>query len=461
MFAPRGWFQGRGNRGMYRTISQSGEFDTSWYRAQLRGLERLGDPIWHYLRSGWKQGRDPSPHFDTDFYVSWNKDVRLAGINPFDHFLAYGKNEGRPPVLPLAGWLPTATRALEPIRFYDSVEEEKARVSLVLDENTPNRWPGDVFVLVMCSAWIAHGLGKRLRIVLRDGAPEVPDLSASSLNWPPGLDKPSITRVPAGREYSDIEKQRDEIFVASSWSSAHTLYGLLGGTNLIYAVIDDEADALPRGEARSMAQSALRLEGVSYVVSPALGATLFAKRKKENAVIADSSAFSAYAYVNASLASALGTAILLWAGPDTNSSYSRLALQSIEVALQQKAFDPAESPVRMVGDVEQRILLLGTHQVEMLRVNTVPELLTILEGARLLIALDGSSGESPVGTFATSLGVPTVMVSESDLTTQGLATRIAGELKGARKHIGRKAVDATEKLAAFSNQIRSTVGSKR
>jgi serralysin len=53
------------------------------------------NPLQHYETTGWKEGRDPSAHFDTAGYLAANPDVAAAGINPFDHFLQHGIYEGR------------------------------------------------------------------------------------------------------------------------------------------------------------------------------------------------------------------------------------------------------------------------------------------------------------------------------------------------------------------------------
>jgi len=51
--------------------------------------------LMHFLRFGWKEGRDPSPYFNTNYYLNQNQDVRKAGINPLVHFLQKGLAEGR------------------------------------------------------------------------------------------------------------------------------------------------------------------------------------------------------------------------------------------------------------------------------------------------------------------------------------------------------------------------------
>lgn len=47
---------------------------------------------------------DPSPEFSTRFYLATNPDVDQAGVNPFLHYLAEGRREGRP-------GLPSATES--------------------------------------------------------------------------------------------------------------------------------------------------------------------------------------------------------------------------------------------------------------------------------------------------------------------------------------------------------------
>ncbi|MEM1964297.1 MAG: rhamnan synthesis F family protein [Candidatus Caldarchaeum sp.] len=53
------------------------------------------DPVWHYVRWGWREGRDPSSDFSTSYYLSRYPDVARARINPLVHYLRWGKREGR------------------------------------------------------------------------------------------------------------------------------------------------------------------------------------------------------------------------------------------------------------------------------------------------------------------------------------------------------------------------------
>ena len=71
-------------------------FDGAFYwtvNPDLRGAEL--DVVRHYLRAGWREGRDPSAWFSTRAYVEAYPDVVEAGWNPFHHYLIRGRREGR------------------------------------------------------------------------------------------------------------------------------------------------------------------------------------------------------------------------------------------------------------------------------------------------------------------------------------------------------------------------------
>jgi hypothetical protein len=53
------------------------------------------DPAEHYLAHGAAEGRDPGPHFSTRAYLAGNPDVAAAGINPLVHYESRGRQEGR------------------------------------------------------------------------------------------------------------------------------------------------------------------------------------------------------------------------------------------------------------------------------------------------------------------------------------------------------------------------------
>jgi hypothetical protein len=74
----------------------SSEFDVGFYLSSNADVASSGlDPLDHFLRHGWLEGRDPSPGFSVADYLDAYPDVASAGLNPFVHYLRSGRAEGR------------------------------------------------------------------------------------------------------------------------------------------------------------------------------------------------------------------------------------------------------------------------------------------------------------------------------------------------------------------------------
>ncbi|MBW8880791.1 MAG: glycosyltransferase, partial [Asticcacaulis sp.] len=71
-------------------------FDETFYRAQLKGSAHEGmDPVNHYVVFGAQEGYDPAPGFSSSFYLTAHDDLARAGVNPFHHYLRHGARENR------------------------------------------------------------------------------------------------------------------------------------------------------------------------------------------------------------------------------------------------------------------------------------------------------------------------------------------------------------------------------
>lgn len=80
----------------YVIISESRKFNKTYYFKKYNITKEV-DPILHFLQIGVHKGFNPSPHFDTEFYLNYNKDVKKNNINPFVHYIKYGHVESRLP----------------------------------------------------------------------------------------------------------------------------------------------------------------------------------------------------------------------------------------------------------------------------------------------------------------------------------------------------------------------------
>lgn len=109
---PRSFFERRAHKKVQRLarrkdceraaqIAQTPWFDAAWYLEQYPDIAsdptQSQNPALHYIRMGGFEGRNPSPHFDSAFYLATNPDVFEAGLNPLWHFIQNGQAEGRQP----------------------------------------------------------------------------------------------------------------------------------------------------------------------------------------------------------------------------------------------------------------------------------------------------------------------------------------------------------------------------
>jgi len=71
-------------------------FDGADYLVCNPDVEVSGvSPLWHYLLTGFREGRNPSRFFDTDQYLELHPDVADADLNPLLHYLKWGHAEKR------------------------------------------------------------------------------------------------------------------------------------------------------------------------------------------------------------------------------------------------------------------------------------------------------------------------------------------------------------------------------
>jgi len=79
-----------------KTLINSGLFDRQYYQSNYPDVtESEMTPEIHYLKHGWKEGRNPSSNFDTVFYLATYPDVLASGKNPLIHYIKYGHYEDR------------------------------------------------------------------------------------------------------------------------------------------------------------------------------------------------------------------------------------------------------------------------------------------------------------------------------------------------------------------------------
>ena len=75
-------------------LKKSDLFDSEYYLSQNEDVKKAKiNPIKHYLKFGWKEGRNPSADFNGNEYLNKRPDVRVSGICPLVHYLKFGKEK--------------------------------------------------------------------------------------------------------------------------------------------------------------------------------------------------------------------------------------------------------------------------------------------------------------------------------------------------------------------------------
>lgn len=124
-------------------VEKSDLLDPDWYCTTYPDVAGCGlSAAEHYLAIGAALGRDPSPMFDTSFYLHQNPGVARHRMNPLLHYMWHGRKEGRS-ALPPPGWR-------EPALLTAGAEEERlprpdrrpcdGRTLLSMAQNHENFW---------------------------------------------------------------------------------------------------------------------------------------------------------------------------------------------------------------------------------------------------------------------------------------------------------------------------------
>ncbi len=75
----------------YFAIKRSGLFDEKYYLLHNPDVRRGDlDPLMHYMKYGWKEGRNPSEKFDDRLYFQNKPGLLSANVNPLLDYLRTG-----------------------------------------------------------------------------------------------------------------------------------------------------------------------------------------------------------------------------------------------------------------------------------------------------------------------------------------------------------------------------------
>jgi hypothetical protein len=82
-----------------KELTSSGLLDGAWYLREYADVAAHDvDPLIHFHRFGWQEGRKPNPYFDPAWYRRQYPDAEAADINPVLHYIRQGEAAGHRPI---------------------------------------------------------------------------------------------------------------------------------------------------------------------------------------------------------------------------------------------------------------------------------------------------------------------------------------------------------------------------
>jgi hypothetical protein len=238
-------------------ITDSGLFDARWYRRHSKAARLWPSPLLHYLVRGWRQGLDPSPDFDTSFYLERYRDVRGSQANPLMHYVLHGKEEGRLATQSGAIFRESLHPELAPLPIFAVPGTPGSRLSVVIDDYTPTLLGLGYTPLLALAAQTASAAGWSLRVVLRSTEIPTTEISAAlQAVMPEKRPLLDIARREPGHT-DDVDTVEGEHWWASSITSYHSLSRLVPPRDLHWVLTAHEPQRLAAGERRLLAEQAL------------------------------------------------------------------------------------------------------------------------------------------------------------------------------------------------------------
>lgn len=80
-------------------VGESALLDPNHYLINASDVHAAGmDPVQHYCAFGWRENRHPNVYFDPEWYIATNPDLRRRVMNPLVHYVLVGEPAGRRPV---------------------------------------------------------------------------------------------------------------------------------------------------------------------------------------------------------------------------------------------------------------------------------------------------------------------------------------------------------------------------
>jgi hypothetical protein len=424
--------------GLLGDIKNSDVFDASWYRRQSPGALLSPSPLLHYMFLGWRKGLNPSPRFDTRFYIERYRDVRESRSNPLTHYMIHGRDEGRLATRSGRIFREALHPEYAPLPIFGAPADSHARLTVVIDDHTPFLLGVGYMPLLGLAVHTANEAGWSLRVLIRSEKIATSTIS-EAINAAASGTRPTIDisrRTPGPTD--DVDATPTEAWWATSASAMESLRHLIDPSALWWVVSADESTRATSAEHRRSVTEVLGLNTTKVI---ALGETV-AKTLPKSAVAATVPSLPPLLDMKKATNKRVGVVVI----PDNAECLSAFATTVLEYGLTHGIIT---EPVTLIGVEWEPLTFSGSVVVDQVGPQTADEWSHALSSVSSLVVCQGGSEHPWLVEEATSLQVATGSDS---------VEAVASQLTKAQKASKRAAVTWPETVASLVALMGSSRG---
>jgi len=393
--------------GLLGDIKNSDVFDASWYRKQSTAALLSPSPLLHYMFFGWRKGLNPSPRFDTRFYIERYRDVRESRSNPLTHYMIHGRDEGRLATRSGRIFRESLHPEFAPLPIFGAPADAHPRLTVVIDDHTPFLLGVGYMPLLGLAVHTANDAGWSLRILIRSEKIATSTISEAINASAPGT-RPTIDisrRTPGPTD--DVDATPAEVWWATSASSMESLRHLVDPSALWWVISADESARATSGEHHRAVKELLGLSTTKVI---ALGDTV-AQTVPKSAVAATITSLPPLLEVKKASSKRVGVVVV----PDNAECLSSFATSVLEYGLTHGVIT---EPVTLIGVEWEPITFSGSVVVDQVKPHTAEEWSHALSSVSTLVACQGGSEHPWLVEEASSLQVATGADSAEAVASQ-------------------------------------------
>ena len=405
--------------GLLGDIRDSDVYDSRWYRRQSVGARLSPSPLLHYMLVGWRQGLNPSPRFDTRFYIKRYRDVRESRSNPLTHYMIHGRDEGRLATRSGRIFRETLYPEYAPLPVFGAPFGDTRRLTVVIDDHSPRLLGVGYIPLLGLAVHTAAQAGFSLRVLIRSSTITTADIS-DALNAAAEGPRPTIDisrRTPGPTD--DVDATDTEVWWASSASSFASLNGLVAPHQLWWVMTADELSRTPAGEHREAAERLLSDPHTTVIAVGDVVASSVPKKALAHTV----SVLPTLVPATPSASPRLGVVVC----PDQPESLPATATRTLEYAL---THGHVSSPVTLLGLEWEPLTFSGSVVVDQVKPKSAAEWASALSSvSSLLIAQSGTEQPWLADQLSTSMPVVSGSGAVEDLAEEIATAKKAKPVK--------------------------------